>query len=631
MPGETSDSGPLGDASLIIDRFGGIRPMSNKIGVPVTTIQGWKKRGMIPAARRAEVLDAAKENGIDLSDVLSGNLPANENAESMPITIEGKLPDSPRAWHGVKDSVESPDNSSDDASCEDPDDSDDEDGEEASDFLSSDDAEDDDADDSDSENTSEKEEEDQNDEEIPLVAPSGTSGFERYRRSGISGAPPVSVMKDKPYGDGELSDLMDKIKTVEVRGGRHMTFIATALVAAALAFTAVLFWPESPPVVVSASSSPKKEMAQDDHSFSKVSSGLSEGIHKLDEGVKSVKEHVESVAAQTQKAISTLSDPDAGSLGDRIGALQGQVKAMGAPMSLSGFLSRIEGMARDIEGQETLQSALSRIRGIVVGLGGQTESVDSALEQGREQNPALAETFAGVAPEDLKAAALLVAFSQFRDVLDRGNTPFDKDLSLLLDLVGKDNESLRESLLRLAPQAERGILTPSGLSSQFRQMAGEAVVSSLQGEDVPFEERAIARLNEVLRVEKNGELITGTDTQAKISRARTALDSGDIEGAVAELEGLEGPAAEAARPWIDQAQAVLVAGEIKQMVSGLLTPHLHRGGPAKYTARSKGFSGLIPQAPVIHDPESGVLLLPKGTALPDGPDVPEGSDLNTSP
>ncbi|MCB9978896.1 MAG: hypothetical protein H6862_04760 [Rhodospirillales bacterium] len=629
MPGETSDSGPLGDASLIIDRFGGIRPMSNKIGVPVTTIQGWKKRGMIPAARREKVLDAAKENGIDLSDVLSGNPPPNENAESMPITIEGKLPDSPRAWHGVKDSVESLDNSSDDVFREDPDDySDDEDGEESSDFLSSDDPEDDDAD---SENTLEKEGGGQNDEEIPLVAPSGTSGFERYRRSAISRDPPVSVMKDKPYGDGELSDLIDKIKTVEVRGGRHMTFIATTLVAAALAFTAVLFWPESPSVVVSASSSPEKEMRQGDRYFPKFSSGLSEGIHHLDEGVRSVKESVESVAAQTQKAISTLSDPDAGSLGDRIGALQGQVKAMGAPTSLSTFLSRIEGMTRNIEGQETLRSALSGIRGIVAGLGGQTESVDSALEQGREQNPALAETFSGVAPEDLKAAALLVVFSQFRDTLDRGNTPFDKDLSLLLDLVGEDNAPLRESLLRLAPQAEKGILTPSGLSSQFRQMAGEAVVSSLQGEDVPFEERAIARLNEVLRVEKNGELITGTDTQAKIARARTALDSGDIEEAVAELEGLEGPAAEAARPWIDQAQAVLVAGEIKQMVSGLLTSHLHQGGPAKYTARSKGFSGLIPQAPVIHDPESGVLLLPKGTSLPDGPDMPEGSDLNASP
>ncbi len=60
----------IGNASDIIDRFGGIRPMSTKTGIPVTTIQGWKQRNAIPANRRNELIEAANRNGINLSSLL---------------------------------------------------------------------------------------------------------------------------------------------------------------------------------------------------------------------------------------------------------------------------------------------------------------------------------------------------------------------------------------------------------------------------------------------------------------------------------------------------------------------------------------------------------------------------------
>ncbi len=56
-----------GDASAVIDRFGGIRPMAAKLGVPVTTVQGWKGRGHIPDNRFATVRSAAAAHGVDLS------------------------------------------------------------------------------------------------------------------------------------------------------------------------------------------------------------------------------------------------------------------------------------------------------------------------------------------------------------------------------------------------------------------------------------------------------------------------------------------------------------------------------------------------------------------------------------
>lgn len=61
VDGEPEAAGPTGG---IIDRFGGIRPMATKLAIPVTTVQGWKKRGLIPQVRHADILAAAARENI---------------------------------------------------------------------------------------------------------------------------------------------------------------------------------------------------------------------------------------------------------------------------------------------------------------------------------------------------------------------------------------------------------------------------------------------------------------------------------------------------------------------------------------------------------------------------------------
>lgn len=56
-----------GDAKTVVARFGGIRPMATKLGIPVTTVQGWRGRGHIPDNRVDEIRRAAAEHGIDLT------------------------------------------------------------------------------------------------------------------------------------------------------------------------------------------------------------------------------------------------------------------------------------------------------------------------------------------------------------------------------------------------------------------------------------------------------------------------------------------------------------------------------------------------------------------------------------
>jgi len=82
----TEEAHPGGRPSIsdneIIERFGGIRPMAAKLGVAVTTVQGWKERGHIPAGRFKQIAESAAAHGIDLG----GGTAAPMRAEITPAT-----------------------------------------------------------------------------------------------------------------------------------------------------------------------------------------------------------------------------------------------------------------------------------------------------------------------------------------------------------------------------------------------------------------------------------------------------------------------------------------------------------------------------------------------------------------
>ncbi|MHA1564007.1 MAG: COG4223 family protein [Alphaproteobacteria bacterium] len=55
------------DALPLIARFGGIRPMAAKLGVPVSTVQGWKERDAVPVNRLEAIKAAARQHDIGLT------------------------------------------------------------------------------------------------------------------------------------------------------------------------------------------------------------------------------------------------------------------------------------------------------------------------------------------------------------------------------------------------------------------------------------------------------------------------------------------------------------------------------------------------------------------------------------
>jgi len=87
--------GPLTPTERVIEAFGGIRPMAAKLTVPVTTVQGWKRRNAIPEQRHADILAAARTHGIALDPAeLARTRPATPE-EGAPEPVDLSEPETP--------------------------------------------------------------------------------------------------------------------------------------------------------------------------------------------------------------------------------------------------------------------------------------------------------------------------------------------------------------------------------------------------------------------------------------------------------------------------------------------------------------------------------------------------------
>ena len=87
---DDSEAPPLGSAQAVINAFGGIRPAATKLGLAVSTVQGWKERNAIPEARHGQIRAAAAAHGIDLDQL--PETPAAEPEILSPSTAVEPVP-----------------------------------------------------------------------------------------------------------------------------------------------------------------------------------------------------------------------------------------------------------------------------------------------------------------------------------------------------------------------------------------------------------------------------------------------------------------------------------------------------------------------------------------------------------
>lgn len=489
----------IGNASEIIDRFGGIRPMSTKTGIPVTTIQGWKQRNAIPLNRRNELIEAANQHGIMLGHLL--------------MEIVGEK----------------------------------------------------------------------------IVE--------------ISMKEEKEIQKEKI----EISRLDPECQPAK----NSATLIAAGalILVAALGGTFLAIAPKF--AKVTEQDIRIRELEQQIASMKNAKDTVlaEENAAQMRATIEALEGKVGALTDQAKSAAGVIEDLKTGTIPQRLSKIEGRMGGLvqqANAFGLHSFTEKITGLQSSAAGMGQIQNLLSTFTGATQGMTS-TEDVTATFINLKATNPQVAETFKDVAPQDMKAAVMLLGMTQLRESLGRDNASFDQDLQILKTTIGSDNPELLAAIDRLAPRAKMGILTPTGLSKELRGLTGEIVSASLTGEDISIEERAMARFGDIVKVEKGGAQISGTNTQITITAAQKKLDAGDVAGAVALLQQIEGPAAEKAKPIIDAAQATMLASQVKNLVGQNIVQTLKGLGTksAPYTSGGNSMEQILNQVKSMGDGITG--------------------------
>lgn len=577
-----ADKKTIPNGEEIIERFGGIRPMAGKLEVPVTTVQGWKKRNAIPRRREEQIIQAALEHNIELSDLMElTQKQANENNQEADTHAEPTptphVTTAAEPTH-IQDVDEMPHKAGND---------------DAATTETTANASDD--------NAEEPESSDAQHEEASSEA--------AYKARG-----------EQPLRPRASSQMLDKEnKSMQ---SSLLFYSVLSLGAFALAGAALWFSLQTSPEI----SQVQEEIAQIEANVENVEetqSLFSNMIPQdLEAQINSVREQAvqaqESVTQAIEKAEQISNDvlgENAGTIQERLTKLEQSISEITATPELQNLTGRVQELQASLLGQDQLANSVTELSAIVSGMQGQMDNLEPVLDQARDQSTSLSQTLDGVPSNDLKAAAMLIALSQFRGAVNRDNEPFQDDLVLLMNLVGQDDPALQQSLEQLAPHADGGVLSLGGLSTELRTMTGDIVVASLKGEDVSIEERAQARINELFAVEKDGELITGTPTQSKLDQTQKLLDQGDLAGAISIAQTLQGPAAQAAAPWLKQAQASLLASNVQDM----LGQAINLNGFSPSSLSNIGLGDLsVGGSELIQNKDLGINILSRPTMEPMG-------------
>lgn len=242
---------------------------------------------------------------------------------------------------------------------------------------------------------------------------------------------------------------------------------------------------------------------------------------------------------------------------------------------LAELTARLDEIEQEVSGLEDPSARLSEL-----------DSRLSAAEQGVAAVPALesrvsAELSALSAAlptgpsEDAGDAAMFLALLQLREALS-GSGAFETELRLVDGLAAEDAD-LKAALAPLSAHAATGIPGLPGLRVSFDEMAGRVVAAARGGETDDWIAKTVRKVSEAVTIRPVG-LVEGDDAGAVLARAEVKLDTGDLAGAVAELDGLAGSAAEGAAAWRRDAENRMEAQKALSLLAARAATLIGLGG-----------------------------------------------------
>jgi hypothetical protein len=174
-----------------------------------------------------------------------------------------------------------------------------------------------------------------------------------------------------------------------------------------------------------------------------------------------------------------------------------------------------------------------------------------------------------------KSAALAIAFANLRAAVSDGR-PYAAEL----DTMGTLAPALGD-LGALPAYAEKGIPTLLDLTRSFAAARDEALTAPAPEGEASLVGSLMASAQSMVKIRRIDEAPGGEGEQPALARAKSALDKGDLAGAVKEVETLDDKARHTFSGWLNDARARLAAGETLTRLEGALL--ISMGGEAEAT------------------------------------------------
>ncbi|MDI1228301.1 MAG: uroporphyrinogen-III synthase [bacterium] len=499
-----ASNAPAMQADVVIDAFGGIRPLATKLDITPSTVQGWKERGTVPEARIDAVVKAAKENGIDparlwakegtsdMSDSDKTQKPAQKPSEALQAQRERER----RRGEDRRQRHTSPDNH----------------GHIRNDSYAGPDR----RASIDRRAFQERQEQRLRAEKWRFLNRSMVMGslftICALYGAGLLLAPELFMWKSKSSELTQMQARMDELN------GRILQLQKERIAQQKLA-------------------------AEEQRSLGQR---LNDRIGQVESAVTAVGGAAEAVTSTASTAAKTVT------------AVAGNTEIGRNVAGFLNMLANLNKMNSTDEGRKQTGRAMDNLQSVLAGSPTDPNSLNAAIAQARKNDPTLNKLMGGVSAKDMGAAALLLGLNEFRNNINT-NQSFEQDLLLMQKFAG-DDPAMVDSLKRLSPYAKSGVLNRQQLQQEFKGLASDIVMAKLQGQDASVQQEAIKRMSKLVKVRRIDD-VKGSSVDAVVARAQMKLNANDVRGAMQELQSLEGAPAATAAPFMEQAAGNVLADD----------------------------------------------------------------------
>ncbi len=538
QPPDTAEAPAL----AIIEAFGGIRPMAKQLGLAVSTVQGWKERSAIPANRHDQIRAAAQKNSVDIDPAVLRASAPSEGGSAQPQVIEGKATAVSDKGPGENAKAnEKKTDKQDGKLAEKLDEKLDESGRMSAASAAA----------KPRPAGGDAGKSDKPGGDAGKSDKSGDAGKSEKPGAGKSQVPPSSAPPSSPSSSsssGRGSGFLP---------GLGLGVLLAVAVAGATIYTQP-YW----------------------RGF------LGQGDSAQGDSVSAALGDMETRLEELQAALPADNSAALSGLSERLATLESAISQGGGqdPDTRAALESLNTQMARVTDRLEAAEQDLTALRNVASSpspelssrLSSEAQRLDDLLREQSELATRLAET-----EEALNAAAaareaapgsretlMLLATLQLRDAL-RGSGPYDQPLTMLQNLAGED-AALASAIAPLERRAPAGLPSLLDLQASFPEVARRIAAIEVGEEGEGWSAGVLRRVAEAVNLRPVG-LVEGDAPTAVAARAEVKLNDGDLAGALAELDALEGAAAEAAASWRADAEARLAAERAVSALGALVS------------------------------------------------------------